>query len=105
MIDRKATPKEYLFLPDYVYQSFKKGSISEKPLVRIERTLFESSPIKKSISYFKPLIVFLLVAILVAFITFKDLKRKLRSKWLDVVLFRIASEGRLVRPPGQVAFV
>jgi len=87
VIDRKATPQEYLFLPDYEYESFKKGSISEKPLVRIERTLFKSSPVEKSPSYFTPLVTFIFVGILVVLITFRDIKRKQRSKWLDVILF------------------
>ena len=87
LIDRKALPQEYVFLPDYVFQSFKKGSISNKPLVRIERTLFESVPKKKSTSYFTPLIVFILVAILVGLITLRDVKRQRRSNWFDVILF------------------
>ena len=44
IIDRKATPQEYLFLPDYINKSFEKGTINDKPLVRITRTLFESKP-------------------------------------------------------------
>jgi len=87
VIDRKATPEEYLFLPDYVFKSFEKGVISEKPLVRIERTLFESSPIEKSTNYFTPLIVFICLAIFVSIITYRNSKAQTRSIWLDFVLF------------------
>jgi len=87
VIDRIATPQEYLFLPDYVFQSFKKGSISEKPLVKIERTLFESSPVKKTSSFLKPFVIFSMIALIVLFVTFRDLKKQRRSKWLDVLLF------------------
>ncbi len=87
VIDREATPEEYLFLPDYVFESFKKGNISGKPLVRIERTLFASTPTNKSTSYFTPFIVFICLALFVLFITYRDIKKQSRSKWLDGILF------------------
>ncbi len=87
VIDRTATPQEYLFLPDYIYESFKKGSTSEKPLIRIERALFESSQVKKPSSFLTPLVAFGIMALIVIFMTFRDVKRQRRSKWLDVLLF------------------
>lgn len=87
VIDRKATPQEYLFLPDYIYKSFKKSTINDKPLVRIERTLFESKLTNTKLSFFTPVLVFSILAIIVILITFRDMKKKARSRWLDTSLF------------------
>ncbi len=87
VIDRKATPQEYLFLPDYIYKSFEKGTINNKPLVRITRTIFEATPAEEKKSFLSPLLIFSFLALIVIFITFKDYKRKKRSRWLDVILF------------------
>ena len=87
VIDRKATPQEFLFLPDYVFKSFEEGRILDKPLVRSEKTIFESLPEKKSSTYFTPLLVFIGFGLLVLIITYRDFKRKSRSKWLDFFLF------------------
>ncbi len=87
VIDRKAAPEEYLFLPDYVFKSFEKGRISEKPLVRAERTLFESAPIDKRTSYTTPLVAFIALAVFVIVITYRNYKMHSRSKWLDFTLF------------------
>jgi len=87
VIDRKSTPQEYLFLPDYIHTSFEKSTINDKPLVRITRTLFESTPKEQKTLFFSPLLVFSLLAIIVLIVTFKDYKRNNRSKWLDISLF------------------
>ena len=87
VIDRKATPQEYSFLPDYIYKNFEKGSINNKPLVRITRTLFTSQPKEKKHSYFTPFVLFSLLAILVIWITYKDYKENKRSRWLDFSIF------------------
>ncbi len=87
VIDRKATPQEYLFLPDYIFKSFEKGTVNAKPLVSITRTLFESKHMEESNSFFTPFVAFSIMAILVICITYRDLKKQRRSKWLDVLLF------------------
>jgi len=87
VIDRKATPKEYLFLPEYVFKSFKKSTIRNKPLVRIERTLFESKSTETTLPFFTPILVFSLIAIAVILVTLRDVKKKKRSRWLDVIVF------------------
>jgi len=87
VIDRKATPQEYSFLPDYIYKNFEKGSINNKPLVRLTRTLFTSEPNEKKHSYFTPFMLFSLLAILVLWITYKDYKADKRSRWLDFSIF------------------
>jgi len=87
VIDRKATPQEYSFLPDYIYKNFENGSINSKPLIRITRTLFKSQPKEKKHSYFTPFMLFLILAILVIWITYKDYRANKRSGWLDFSIF------------------
>ncbi len=96
VIDRKATPQEYLFLPDYIYKSFEKGSINNKPLVRITRTIFEATPAEEEKSLLSPLLIFSFLALIVSFITFNDYKKKKRSIWLDLVLFLFTGSVGLV---------
>ena len=87
VIDRKATPEEYSFLPDYIYKNFEKGIINNKPLVRITRTLFSSKPTKKKQTYLTPFLLFSLLTILVIWISYRDYKKSNRTKWLDFLLF------------------
>ncbi len=91
-IDRTATPEEYVFLPDYIFESFDTAQISTAngsiPLVRKSNTLFEAEPRPSKIGI-TPLVVFILLASLILLKTFRDFKNKKRSKWLDFTLFFI----------------
>ncbi len=92
VIDRKATPWEHQFLPEFVHDAIGVATITEngieKPLVKESKTVYKASPQEKSNSFFtSPLFVFMLIAIAICYITFKDIKQKKRSRWLDSVLF------------------
>lgn len=88
VIDRKAIPKEYGFLPDYIFKLFKNSTINNQPLVKKTETLYKATPEK--IGFIpKPLLVFSLLALLVIFITYKDYKNNKRTKILDFLLFFI----------------
>jgi len=87
VIDRKATPKEYTFLPDYVFESYRNSSLNSQPIVKETKILFEAEPKEKGRKFFTPLVLFSLLAVLVILITFNDFKKKKRSKWLDFFLF------------------
>ncbi len=91
VIDRKATPEEYLFLPDYVLKSYEKASIQKDnevvPLVKRTNLLFTTKPADQKKLFFTPLILFSLLAIIVFWITYKDLQNNKRTKWLDFLLF------------------
>lgn len=94
VIDKKATPKEYTFLPDYVLKAYEKATITasneQQPLVLITNQLFVSQPKSNESDLLTPVTVFSLFALLVIWITFNDLKKKRRSKWLDFSLFFFA---------------
>ena len=57
VIDRKATPEEYLFLPDYVLKSYEKATIQKDneavSLVKRTNLLYTSKPAEKK-GYFLP---------------------------------------------------
>ena len=90
VIDKKATAYEYMFLPEYIYEFFNNTyfPISDKPLVKKINILYEKQGKTPSNTFFlSPLMVFGLLSLFILFVTFKDYKKNIQSKWLDVTLF------------------
>ena len=92
VIDRQATAKEYMFLPDYVFNAFAKININEngkvKPIVkRTEEILLDRGEKIENSSILKPFFVFSLLALIVILLTVKDYKNNQRNKTLDTILF------------------
>lgn len=91
--DKKATPYEYMFLPDYVESGFAHATLrtngEQKPLVKKTDIIYESYPEENAASFFHPLLVFSLFLLLTIFISYRDLKRKKLSRYFDGVLFGI----------------
>lgn len=92
IIDRTATSREQLFLPEYVNQNFETATLkdSNKKLVIHSKTIYTKkghNENKTSSFLSSPLLVMILIGALIIFITYKDFKNKVRSKWLDLVLF------------------
>ncbi|MCK5815238.1 MAG: DUF4105 domain-containing protein [Flavobacteriaceae bacterium] len=91
-IDRKATPKEYLFLPENVFTYFehlriRNSSGETTPIVkRTEEILRDVKPAAKK-TVFTPFILFSIIGLFLFFKTKKDLKRENRSRWVDFILF------------------
>lgn len=94
IIDRDAKPIEYQFLPQYVYEGAENATIihdgKEEPLVKKETLLFQNKPVEEKNNFFlSPLSIFGLIGLLIIWITFKDIKRKKRSRTLDVIIFSV----------------
>ncbi|AJR03798.1 lipoprotein N-acyltransferase Lnb domain-containing protein [Siansivirga zeaxanthinifaciens] len=92
VIDRVATPKEFMFLPKNIHAFFNEATIlpANKPLVSSDKTLFSKRPVVEPAGFItSPLVVFTLLAILIIWITYNDYKKASRSKWLDEILFAI----------------
>lgn len=91
VIDKKANAKEYMFLPDFVFEAFTKISIQhnsiEKPIVKRTEEILLDQNIRVKKTVFTPLIVFSILAIIIIVLTILDLKRKKRNSYLDFVLF------------------
>ena len=90
-LDQKATFEEYMFLPDYLYSSFKNGTVFIKnqpeKLVKREDILVRVKEKQPKIALFNPFLIFSILALLGIYITYKDFKKNRRTKWLDFILF------------------
>ncbi|WP_299116161.1 DUF4105 domain-containing protein [uncultured Winogradskyella sp.] len=91
VIDKEAKPKEYMFLPKYIYLFFDVAKINGKEnLIKNSSTLYKNRA-KKSASNFlySPLMILGIIAALILYITYRDSKNKTRSNWLDITLFTL----------------
>ncbi|WP_405605358.1 DUF4105 domain-containing protein [Polaribacter sp. Asnod1-A03] len=91
ILDKSATYEQYMFLPDYVYSSFKNADlfIKNQPnkLIKQEKNLLKFEEKNLEISILNPLLVFTFFALLVFLITFRDIKKNKRTKSLDFIIF------------------
>jgi len=101
VIDIGATPKEFTFLPSYIFENFKAAQVYRndglEPLVKQTNVLFKQKALQKSKILLTPLYVFSLLALIVLLITYNDYNQKKQTKWLDfVLLFSTGLIGLLV---------
>jgi hypothetical protein len=92
IIDRKAKPIEYQFLPDYVYEGVANAVVNRngeaERLVKTTNILFENTPTPpKSNFLLSPLFIMSLLGLLIIFITYRDFKEKTRNRYLDALIF------------------
>ena len=92
-MDKKATPYQYMFLPDYVEKGFANativGELGTVPLVKQHRVIYESQNKTFSKTFFTPLLVFSVVFLIITFISYRDLKRIKLTTIVDVILFSV----------------
>nr|WP_299338121.1 DUF4105 domain-containing protein [Allomuricauda sp.] len=90
VVDRKATVKEHMFMPDYAMYQIRNTTKNDKPLMERERVILDYSDLEKETFFpLSPVFWFSLFLIFVATITYLDNKHKARSRWLDFSLFFI----------------
>lgn len=91
IIDREASPYEHMFLPKYINSFFGEAKLnSGGMLVKNSSTLYAKRKATNSLSIFlSPLFILGLISALIIYITYKNVKTKNRSKWLDVMIFVI----------------
>ncbi len=87
-MDKKASPYEYMFLPDYIESSFDHATINGLPLVKKKSIVYEAKP-EPVESLPHPLLVFSCFLLITLVISFFDWKRKKLSKWFDLILFTV----------------
>lgn len=91
VIDKEATKDDYKFLPDYIYLAFENATITThnntKKLVLKSRTILKEKKVENASILFQPLVVFILIALFIVTITYKNYVSKKRCKWLDFILF------------------
>ena len=99
-MDKHASPYEYMFLPDYIEESFDHATVKSEagvqPLVKTKVSVYESQPETYPTSLFHPWVVFGLFLALTIAITWMDLKNQKRSKWFDAIVFGIVGALGLV---------
>jgi hypothetical protein len=101
VIDKKANKKDYNFLPDYIFKTFKNATITTKnnqtkPLVEKETTILSSKKTIAHYSFLTPVNVLFAFSLLIAFITYKDFKKKKRTKIIDFLLYFITGSIGIV---------
>ena len=92
VIDRTASPREYMFLPENIFQFFKEASFkdSKKPLVKESKVIYaQDGEFEKGSFFTSPILILSLLSLCILFITYKDRKNNKQSKWLDILLFFI----------------
>lgn len=88
VIDRKATPYQHNFLPNYVLKQLNNSYLDNKPLVQKEVLLLDSKPMNTgSIFLATPLFWILLLFVFVLVRTYLDYKNKGFSRRTDFFLF------------------
>jgi len=76
-LDRKASNREAMFLPDYLRKGFDCASVDGKPLARPPQTILEMPSPLRDHSFFSPAIVFSLLLVLIAGLSF------IPSRWAE----------------------
>lgn len=91
--DKKATPYEYMFLPDFVQTGFAHASIHHQngwePLAHETRIIYESRPEDYPFNPFHPFLVFSFFLLITGVISYRDLRKKKLSMTFDGILFGV----------------
>lgn len=87
-MDKKASPYEYMFLPDYIQSSFNHAhnDATNSALVKSEQVVFRADPMSLSNGLFHPWVVFGIFLLVIVLLTYRDFKRNKISFWLDGLL-------------------
>jgi len=90
-LDKAITAEDYMYLPDYVYESFRKANKLKNnvdtPLVKNEKLLLNFKEIKIKPKWYNPFFIFSIALLLTIIITYRDQKRNKRTKLLDFSIF------------------
>ena len=90
-LDKAATYAQAMYLPDHLFNSLKEATISNDkngiPFVKKERTILNFEEKKQKVSFFNPMLLFTILLLITAFITYKNYKNNTRSRWFDFILF------------------
>ncbi|MGB7392893.1 MAG: DUF4105 domain-containing protein [Pricia sp.] len=112
VIDDVATPKEYMFLPEFIMKQMDKAQLSDpddksasiaknqqnpRPLASEPNTLYDAGPVDNSTPFLlSPGFWLTLILLAVLLMTYQDFKSNLRRRWLDFILFFITGAAGLL---------
>lgn len=90
-MDKKASPYEYMFLPDYIQSGFDHATIKQNStsihLVKKTINVFDSLPQDIKGDFPKPIYIFSFVALFAIVISVIDFRNRKLSNWFDAILF------------------
>ncbi|MDC6352121.1 DUF4105 domain-containing protein [Zeaxanthinibacter sp. PT1] len=87
VIDRKASPRKHMFLPDYVLRQMNHAQLNGNSLVKKERSILQKQGEESSAFFLlTPAFWLLLLFLITALFTYKDLRNGSRSRALDSFL-------------------
>src|SRR5690554_67519 len=92
VIDRPATPEEYMFLPQYIHTFFGAATFANtnKNLVTKDEVLYKKKETETSKNLlFSPFVIFGVLGLIIIAITYFDYKKQRRTKLLDLLIFSI----------------
>ena len=98
VIDRNIDSEHFMFLPEYIALFFDNATLkNDIPLVAERKILYKSKEADSSTNFLlSPLFVFLIISILILYITYTDYKQKSRSRILDTLIFGITGSIGIV---------
>lgn len=92
-LDKKANYAGYMFLPEQMMDAFDQAQIQENnlwnPLVKEKRVVHQAMVSRPHDVLITPYLIFGLIFIFLAFVTWQGFKRKIHRKWIDGILFLI----------------
>ncbi len=88
-IDVATTPEQHLFLPEYVQRQLQTAHFGAGPAANDPVTLLQGRPLPASLWYQRPLFWAVVVLVLILVLTYRDVKRGLRSRYSDLLLFSV----------------
>lgn len=88
-MDKKLSPFEYMFLPDYIESGFDHATLNGRRMVKRKNIVYKSRREPASFSLLHPWIVFNLFLLVAILLCYYDWKKKKLTKWFDAVLFSI----------------
>ncbi|QHI35213.1 hypothetical protein IMCC3317_05590 [Kordia antarctica] len=90
VIDKKAPPIDYQFLPEYVFEAFGNATMRDSgtPFVKETNLILKAPETAKANknSILSPYVILSILMLIVLVITFLDFKNNKRTRWLDAVL-------------------
>ncbi len=89
--DKKMTLWDAMYLPDFLEQAFDqikiKSPVGDKPIVKTNQRIIEADREMPRTPWYNPLVVFSLLALIIALSAYFEVKNSRRRRWLDFVLF------------------
>ncbi len=97
VIDDDATPKEFMFLPEFIMEQLSRAKLGPKPFASAPQEVLDFEPVDNRSPFFlSPAFWLSLFLVLVLLWTYLDFKYNVRRRWLDFILFFVTGVAGLV---------